>query len=168
MEGFAAKPPVRWPSRCAAVPVLGARNGTVTRGRTAGPRQPGLVHACAMQLHYLDFDFSDEDTGRGSFDAMASVLPERLPALLGEIAAVLGWAIAAFGPSGALEEEGEWGYELQGTIEPGTALKVAYDEASSEVTLSPAGATARTTLTLTLSGSPAFCDAFKESFESGD
>lgn len=41
------------------------------------------------ELHYLDFDFSDEDSGRGRFDAMASVLPDRLPALLAEIAAVL-------------------------------------------------------------------------------
>ena len=55
---------------------------------------------CAMQLHYLDFDFSDEESGRGSFDAMASVVPSRLPALLAEIAAVLGWAGRAFGRAG--------------------------------------------------------------------
>jgi hypothetical protein len=121
-----------------------------------------------MQLHYLDFDFSDEDSGRGSFDAMASVLPDRLPALLAEIATVLGWATDAFGPSGALEDEGEWDYEVQGIIEPGTPLKVAYDEGSSEVSLTPVGGTARTTLTLTLSGSPAFCDAFRERFEFSD
>jgi hypothetical protein len=45
-----------------------------------------------LEAAHLDFDFSDEDSGRGSFDAMASVLPDRLPALLAEIAAVLGWA----------------------------------------------------------------------------
>jgi hypothetical protein len=121
-----------------------------------------------LKLHYLDFDFSDEDTGRGSFDAMASVLPERLPALLAEIAAVLAWAIGAFGPSGALDDEGEWDYELQGTIEPGMPLKVAYDEGSGEVSLAPAGGPARTTLTLTVSGSPAFCDAFRERFGLSD
>jgi hypothetical protein len=120
------------------------------------------------ELHYLDFDFSDEDTGRGSFDAMASVLPERLPALLAEIAAVLGWAIGAFGPGGALEDEGEWDYEVQGIIEPSTSLKVAYDESSGEVSLMPAGGQALTTLTLTLSGSPAFCGAFRERFDLSD
>ncbi|HSV45200.1 MAG TPA: hypothetical protein VLJ58_05355 [Ramlibacter sp.] len=119
------------------------------------------------ELQYLDFDFSDEDSGRGSFDAMASVLPERLPALLAEIAAVLGWATGAFGPGGAGEDEGEWGYDLQGLIEPGTALEVVYDEGSGVVTLTPAAGPARTTLTLTLSGSPAFCDAFRKRFELG-
>src|SRR6185369_12734006 len=46
----------------------------------------------AMQLDYLVFDASDEDSGRESFDAMASVAPDRLPALLAEVAAVLRWA----------------------------------------------------------------------------
>jgi hypothetical protein len=120
-----------------------------------------------MQLQYLDFDFSDEDTGRGSFDAMASVLPDRAPAVLAEIAAVLRWAVSAFGPSGLLEDDGEWDYEVQG-IEPGTALKVTYDEGSGEVSLTPAGGSARTTLTLTLTGSAAFCEAFRERFELSD
>jgi hypothetical protein len=118
-----------------------------------------------MQLHYLDFDFSDEDSGRGSFDAMASVAPLRLPALLAEIAAVLGWAGRAFGRAGALQDEGEWDYDLQGIAEPDTPLDLAYDEATCEVSLTPAAAgQALTTLTLTLSGSPAFCEAFREAF----
>ena len=118
-----------------------------------------------MQLHYLDFDFSDEDSGRGSFDAMASVVASRLPALLAEIAAVLGWAGRAFGRAGALQDEGEWDYELQGIVEPDTPLEVVYDEGRGEVSLTPAAAgAARTTLTLTLSGSPGFCEAFREAF----
>ena len=114
------------------------------------------------ELHYLDFDFSDEESGRGSFDAMASVMPDRLPALLAEIGAVLGWAIGAFGPGGASEDEGEWGFELQGISEPALPLKVVYD--SGVVTLTPAAGLARTTLTFTLSGSAAFCEAFRERF----
>ena len=118
-----------------------------------------------MQLHYLDFDFSDEDSGRGSFDAMASVAPARLPALLAEIAAVLGWAGRVFGRAGALQDEGEWDYELQGIVEPDTPLEVVFDEGTREVSLTPAAAgTALTTLTLTLSGSPGFCEAFREAF----
>lgn len=121
-----------------------------------------------MQLNYLDFDFSDEETGRGSFDAMASVLPDRLPALLAEIAAVLRWANRTFGASGALDDGGEWDCELRGAAEPGTPLKVAYDEGSGEVSLTPAIGPARTTLTLTLSGSPAFCEAFRARFGLND
>ncbi len=126
------------------------------------------MHAEPMQLHYLDFDFSDEDSGRGSFDAMASVLPDRLPALLDEIAAVLGWATGAFGPGGALQDEGEWDYEVQGIIETGTPLEVSYDGGRGDVSLTPAPGQARTTLTLTLTGSPAFCEAFRERFEVSD
>ena len=118
-----------------------------------------------MQLHYLDFDFSDEESGRGSFDAMASALPGRLPALLEEIAAVLRWAGQEFGAAGALEDEGEWDYELQALAEPDTPLQIAYDWSARALSLSPApDGSARITLTLTLSGSPAFCDAFRASF----
>lgn len=115
------------------------------------------------ELHYLDFDFSDEEGGRGSFDAMASVMPDRLPALLAEIVAVLGWAIGGFGPSGASEDEGEWGFELQGTSEPDLPLQVVYD--NGVVTITPAAGLARSTLTFTLSGSAAFCEAFRERFK---
>lgn len=115
------------------------------------------------ELHYLDFDFSDEESGRGSFDAVASVRPDRLPVLLAEIGAVLDWAVGAFGPSGASEDEGEWGFELQGTSEPALPLMVVYD--NGVVTLTPAVGLARTTLTCTLSGSAAFCAAFREKFK---
>lgn len=120
------------------------------------------------ELQYLDFDFSDEESGRGSFDAMASVLPDRLPALLAEIAAVLQWAIDVFEAGGAEDYESEWDYEMQGVAEPGTPLNVVYDEESGAVTLIPGSGHARTRLTLTLSGSPAFCDAFRERFGLGD
>ena len=118
-----------------------------------------------MQLQYLDFDFSDEESGRGSFDAMASVLASRLTALLEEIAAVLRWASNEFGPAGALEDEGEWDYELQAVAEPDTPLQVVYDRSAGALSLSPAAdGSARITLTLTLSGSPGFCEAFRASF----
>lgn len=121
-----------------------------------------------MQLQFLDFDFSDEETGRGSFDAMASVLPDRAPAVLAEIAAVLRWASGAFGPSGQSEEDGEWAYEVQGIIEPGTPLEVTFDEGSGEVCLGPVDGSARATFTLTLTGSAAFCEALRERFELGN
>jgi len=118
-----------------------------------------------MQLHYLVFDFSDEDSGRGSFDAMACVPAARLSALLAEAGAVLAWAHRAFGPAGALEDEGDWDYELQGVAEPDTPVDLVYQGGSRVVLASGAGAAA-TTVTFTLSGSPGFCHAFREAFDS--
>ena len=100
-----------------------------------------------MQLDYLDFDFSDEEDGRGSFDAMASVAAERLPALRAEIDAVLAWAGEVFGPNADAGDDGEWDYGVSQTVE--------------------ADAASRTTVTFTLGGSPAFCDAFRDKFEIG-
>ena len=101
-----------------------------------------------MRLDYLDFDFSDEEDGRGSFDAMASVTAERMAALRAEIDAVLHWAGTVFGPnaeSGDDGYDGEWDYEVHDAVEP--------------------DAQSRTTVTFTLSGSPAFCEAFRDKFE---
>jgi hypothetical protein len=155
--------------------VLVDKTGHTAIGLTRSVQRPlpevkeiRLGHACAMALHYLDFDFSDEDSGRGSFDAMACVVPSRFPALLAEISAVLRWACRTFGPAGALQDDGEWDYQLEGTIEPDAPLEVTYDESTGEVSLAPApiGQTL-TTLVLTLSGSSAFCEALREEFGAG-
>jgi hypothetical protein len=98
---------------------------------------------------------------------MASVAPSRLPALLSEIGSVLAWAHRVFGPAGALDDEGEWDYVIQGVNEPDTPLAIAY-EGNGQVRMAPDAGTARTTLTLTLTGSPAFCDALRDTFGVGD
>jgi len=116
-------------------------------------------------LDYLLFDFSDEEGGAGSFDAMASVLPDRLPALAAEVEAVLRWAHREFGVPSA--DEGDWDFELQATCEPDTPLHAAYEPASGRLSLSP-DRDARTTLSLTLSGSPSFCEAFRQAFPATD
>jgi hypothetical protein len=121
-----------------------------------------------MQLHYLLFDASDEASGYGSFDAMASVAPGRLPALLAEISTVLRWAHARFGPVGEAGEEADWDFDLQAVAEPGIALPARYDTAHASVVLAPMPSAARTTITLTLSGSPAFCAALREAFALDD
>lgn len=120
-----------------------------------------------MELHYLDFEFSDEDSGHGSFDAMASVVPQRLAPLLEEIAAVLRWAHAGFGPPASLDDGGEWDFDLQGVAEPDRPLAVRYDAGRGEVELGSWGAASRVALTLTLGGTPAFCSAFRETFVPG-
>jgi hypothetical protein len=108
-----------------------------------------------MTLDYLNFDFSDDDAGGGSFDAMAAV--------------VLAWACAAFGPATAVDDGGEWDFELQGSDESGIALPVTWDMRDGQARLEPSASGADDqsfiTLTLTLGGSPAFCEAFAERFK---
>lgn len=120
-----------------------------------------------MELHYLDFEFSDDDSGHGSFDAMASVVPQRLAPLLEEVATVLRWAHAGFGPPAAMDDGGEWDFNLQVVAEPDRPLAVRYDAAKGQVELGSCGAAARVTLTLTLGGTPAFCSACREAFVLG-
>ncbi|HET8746594.1 MAG TPA: hypothetical protein VFM98_13385 [Ramlibacter sp.] len=120
-----------------------------------------------MRLEYLLFDASEEDSGACSFDAMASVLPPRLTPLLQEVAAVLGWAYRAFGAPSNGGDEGEWDFELQASDEHDAALEIACDVARAQVSLprTPAG---RVTLALTVSGSPAFAEAFRDAFPESD
>ena len=117
-------------------------------------------------LAYLEFDYHEDGAGVGSFEAMASVWPPQLPALLAEITEVLDWAHAGFhGDRGPVEEGHDWDYELQGSQEVTAPQTLHYDQARGrlELSLGPAGAP-RHTLTLTLSGSPAFCEAFRQRF----
>ncbi|MDB5944945.1 MAG: hypothetical protein JWQ13_4511 [Ramlibacter sp.] len=119
-----------------------------------------------MSLDYLDFDFSEDAEGHGSFDAMAAAAPAQLPALQAEVLRVLHWAHRDFaGSRGPLDEGGDWDYELQGVQEVATTLQARYDERWGRLELRP-GATGapRVTLSLTLSGTPAFCEAFRREF----
>lgn len=118
-----------------------------------------------MQLAYLDFDFAEGHAGEGSFDAMAAVGPAQLAPLEAELLAVLDWASRHFGPPAPLEEGGEWDVELQGVRELATALQVQWTPGARTLAWQE-GATAppRTTLSVTLTGTAAFCDAFRQAF----
>ena len=119
-----------------------------------------------MTLSYLDFNYSEDEDGLGTFDAMASVSLAQLPALHAEISAVLAWAHLhwpdACGPS---EDGGEWQYDLQGVQEVSTPLVLTWDGTARQLH-AEAGSPAlpRTTLTLTVSGSADFCAALREAF----
>ena len=90
-------------------------------------------------LDYLDFDYSEDDAGCGTWDAMASVHPAQLAAVQAEIALVLDWAHREFPErQGALDDGGEWDYDLLTIEENG-----------------------RCTVTFTLSGTPAFGAAWR-------
>lgn len=117
-----------------------------------------------MSLDYLDFDHSGDAEGHGSFDAMAAVAPTQWPALQAEVVRLLGWAEREFGPAAALDEGGEWDYELQAVRETSVPLRVQY--AAGSLSLRDAGAgVPRITLSLTLSGTPAFCEALRLAFD---
>ncbi|WP_305806649.1 hypothetical protein [Stenotrophomonas sp. YIM B06876] len=119
-----------------------------------------------MTLRYLDFDYSEDSDGTGTWDAMASVLAPQLPALLAEVAQVLDWAHAAFaGQLGPIEDGADWDYDLQAVHEVATTQHPRYDEATRQIALLPdAAGTGRYTLTLSLSGTPAFGAALREQF----
>lgn len=119
-----------------------------------------------MTLNYLDFDYSEDAHGNGTFDAMASVLPIQLPALHAELVRVLAWAHAQFPDScGPTEEGGLWQYDLQGVQEVQSPLALDFDAATGHLATRPGTpAPPRTTLTLSVSGSAEFCAALREAF----
>ena len=122
----------------------------------------------AMALDYLDFDFSGDPEGHGSFDAMASVVPAQVAGLEAEVLRVLDWAERSFGPAAPLEEGGEWDFALHGVREVATPLAVRYVPGAGRLQLEAGVPDApRLTLTLTVSGGEAFCAAFREAFALG-
>ena len=120
-----------------------------------------------MTLNYLDFEYSEDVQGIGTFDAMASTRPQQVAAVHSEIAEVLDWAHAAFpGMRAPLDEGGEWDYNLQGQQEWTAHETIDYDKLTRQFSaeLSPAGPP-RHTVSLSLSGSPQFCGAFRQRFD---
>jgi len=119
-----------------------------------------------MELHYLDFDTSEDADGAAVFDAMASVAAGQLPALWAEVAAVLGWAHREFPRARApLDEGGEWDYLLEGATEVRTPQVLEFDPGGGGITATPGTpAPARHGLTLSITGTPGFSDAFRSAF----
>ena len=119
-----------------------------------------------MTLDYLDFDYSEDAHGHGSFEAMASVPTARLPALQAEMERVLDWAFATFPDQrGPLEEGGEWDYLLEGQQEWSVPDVMVYDEATRRFSSrSGTPGPTRYTVTLALSGSAQFCAALRQHF----
>lgn len=98
-----------------------------------------------MSLQFLEFDYSEDPGGGGTFDAMASVRHAQLAALRAEIAEVLHWADAAFaGQRASLDEGGEWDVDLQERADGASPLWHV--------------------LTVSITGSAQFCAAFKQHF----
>ena len=119
-----------------------------------------------MTLNYLDFDYSEDAEGTGTFEAVASTWPEQVSAVQGEIAQVLDWACKAFpGRRGPVEEGGEWDYDLHGQQEFTAPETIHYDEGRGRFTMQlGTPGKPRHTVTLTLSGTEEFCSALRQRF----
>jgi len=116
-----------------------------------------------MSLQYLDFDYREDAHGHGTFEAMASVPASRMAALRAEIAQVLDWAFETFPDMRApLEEGGEWDYQLEGQQEWSVPEVLSYDEVTGKFSSRPGPAgEPRHAVTLSVSGSAQFCEAFR-------
>lgn len=100
-------------------------------------------------MGFLEFDYSEDAQGVGTFDAMASVRSGQVAAVRAEVAQVLDWAHGAFpGLRAPLDEGGEWDFNLQEQQEEGAAPRWH-------------------TLTLSMGGGPQFCAAFRQRFHTG-
>lgn len=120
-----------------------------------------------MSLDYLHFDYAEGSEGAGTWEAMASTWSEQVPAVHAEVVRVLAWAHAEFaGRRGPLDEGFDWDYDLHGMRELTAPDALLYDEAAGRLTVQPgASGKARHTLTLALSGSAVFCEAFRQAFD---
>jgi len=120
-----------------------------------------------MPLQYLDFDYSEDEEGTSTWDAIANVAAAHLPDLRRELAAVLAWATTEFGPlQGPVEAGGLWDYDLQCERQGHPLQALHYDPETGQLQPAPdASPGERLTLCLSLSGKPAFADAFRVRFD---
>ncbi len=119
-----------------------------------------------MSLRYLHFDYAEGTDGTGALEAVASTWPEQVQAVHAEIVRVLDWAHVEFpNQRGPLDEGFDWDYDLHGVREMTAPEALHYDEVTRQISVE-AGAPGkpRHTLTLLLSGTPAFCAAFMQQF----
>jgi hypothetical protein len=119
-----------------------------------------------LSLDYLHFDYAEGGDGTGTLEAMASTWPEQAPAAQAEAIQVLAWAHEEFpGRRGPLEDGFDWDYDLHGMQELTAPEALLYDEVSRRLSVQagPPGKP-RHTLTLSLSGTAEFCDAFRRHF----
>ena len=119
-----------------------------------------------MALDYLDFEYSEDEDGNGTWDAMASVADKRWHALLAEVHQVLLWAHQDFhGRRAPLEEGGDWDYDLSAQDDDhGHAIALRWNTQSGQLDAAVPQPGSHTTLTLTLTGNAAFGDALRQKF----
>jgi hypothetical protein len=94
-------------------------------------------------MNYLTFDLNEVDDGVASLEAMASTRLEQHAAVMAEVQQVLDWAWRQFPHThGPIDDGMDWHHDLQVTVEPDGWH----------------------TVTLTLTGSGRFVEAFLATF----
>ncbi len=108
-------------------------------------------------LQYLDFESSDDGTGVATLDALANVAAQHLDALCAEVAQLLDWLQRHHGAPGPLEDGAAWDHALSAQREQVQPLRADWDGAGLQLAAAGPAQPPRTTLSLTLTGSPALC-----------
>ena len=87
-----------------------------------------------MTLNYLEFDYSEDAEGIGTFETLASVSPSQVAAVHAEVAEVLAWAFRTFPDGhGPVAEGFEWDHDLQGQREFTAAESLCFDERTGRI-----------------------------------
>lgn len=119
-----------------------------------------------MTLDYLIFDYSEDDEGTATWDAMATVRADRFAELQAEVLQVLCWADQQFpNQRGAIDEGATWDFDLSARTEALGEWSLEADipaRALRHATLHPDQVV---TLTLTLTGRGTFAESFVEAFD---
>jgi hypothetical protein len=123
-----------------------------------------------MNLQLLDFDCTEDAEGVVCWDALAQPAHSYSQALLQEVAQVLQWAhgFDEQGP-GPLENGAQWDFDLQVTLlgddrKPLVAMP-RFVPSTGQLSLRPEPLAQQSlSLSLTLSGTPAFVQAFRDQY----
>jgi len=119
-----------------------------------------------MRLQFLDFDCSEDSQGVVCWDALAQPAARHTPALLAEVTQLLRWA-HRFGPQdpGPLEEGADWDFDLQ-IRHDDVQVHVLWQRMADQLTLTPQPSPDDAiSLSLSISGGPAFAQAFRDHWE---
>lgn len=120
-----------------------------------------------MDLRLLDFDCSEDADGVVCWDALAQPHTGHNNALLQEVSQVLAWAFGfdTQGP-GPLEDGANWDYDLQATLHPNgqppLTAHITFSPDTRHIAITPLALDHRIELSLSLSGTPGFAQAFRD------
>ena len=117
-------------------------------------------------LDYLIFDYSEDEEGGATWDAMATVTTDRWPALQAEVLQVLHWADQQFPRQrGALDEGATWDFDISLSDSAGRDFRPVVQGQPLALQHAALPAVDTLTLTLTLTGRTVFADALLQAFE---
>jgi hypothetical protein len=122
-----------------------------------------------MDLQYLEFDCSEDTEGIVCWDALAQPAASHTVALLREVTQLLAWA-SRFSPQGPgpLDEGSDWDFDLHVHLhkphsQHSTPTQALWHGEQQTLDIHPApGPEERVELSLSLSGTSAFAQAFRE------